>query len=292
MLVDLIQPVVNGILLGGLYAAVAIGLSMVFGVMRMVNLAHGDLLIVASYCGVILATYVGVSPLSALVAVVPLMFFLGFVLQKYLLNRVLRKGMEPPLITALGLSIVIENALLLIFTPDARFLFTEFSVQTLRITDSVTVPSMYLLGFVAGLAIILFLHAFFRRTRLGIAIRASSDDEQTAGLMGIDTDETYAYAMGIAASTAGVAGIIVGMTFTFYPHSGSQYLITAFGVVVIGGMGSMVGTLAGGILLGLAQLVGAHFLGPGYQLLCGYLVLFAVLTMRPQGIFGGMVQDY
>ncbi len=122
MLVDLIQPVINGILLGGLYAAVANGLSMVFGVMRMVNLAHGDLLILASYGGVIFASWLGVSPLLALFAIVPLLFFLGFILQKYLFNRVIRKGMEPPLITALGLSIVIQNVLLLAFTPDARFL--------------------------------------------------------------------------------------------------------------------------------------------------------------------------
>ncbi len=133
---------------------------------------------------------------------------------------------------------------------------------------------------------------FLKRTRLGIAIRACADDEQTAGLMGIDTNETYAFAMAIAASTAGIAGIVVGMTFTFYPFTGPQYLITAFGVVVIGGMGSMMGTLAGGVLLGLAQLLGAHFFGPGYQLLCGYLVLLGVLTLRPQGFFGKVIQDY
>jgi branched-chain amino acid transport system permease protein len=291
MFTDLLQPVVNGILLGGLYASVAIGLSIVFGVMRMVNLAHGDLLILASYGGVIITTCLGVNPLLALIAIVPGMFFLGFALQKYLFNKVVRKGMEPPLITGLGLSIVIQNALLLIFTPDARFLFTELSVKTLRISDSVTVPAVYLLGFASGLTIVLLLNGFLNRTRLGIALRASSDDEQTARLMGIDTDETYSYAMAIAASTAAVAGIIVGMTFTFYPHTGPQYLITAFGVVVIGGMGSMMGTLAGGIILGLAQLVGAHFLGPGYQLLCGYLVLLSVLVLRPQGIFGGVVQN-
>jgi branched-chain amino acid transport system permease protein len=292
MLMDLLQPVINGILLGGLYAAVAIGLSMIFGVMRMVNLAHGDLLILASYGGVILSTFLGASPLFALVAVVPFMLLLGFVIQKYLFNRVLRKGTEPPLITALGLSIVIQNVLLLVFTPDARFLYTELSLKTFRLSNSVTIPAVYLLGFVAGLGIITVLHSFFRWTRLGIAIRAASDDEQTARLMGIDTGETYAYAMAIAASTAGVAGIIVGMTFSFYPYTGSQYLITAFGVVVIGGMGSMMGTLAGGILLGLAQLLGAHILGPGYQLLCGYLVLLGVLVLRPQGIFGGVVQNY
>lgn len=282
----------NGILLGGLYAAVGIGLSIVFGVMRMVNLAHGDLLILASYCSLILVTYLGVSPLASLIAVVPGMFFLGYALQKYLFNKVIRKGMEPPLIAALGLSIVLQSILLLLFSPDARFLSSEFSVRTVRIGNGLTVPAVYLLGFVAGLGTIVLLHVFFRRTRMGIAIRASSDDEPTARLMGIDTGETYAYAMAIAAASAGIAGIIVGMTFTFYPHTGPQYLLTAFGVVVIGGMGSMIGTLYGGVLLGLAQLLGAHLLGPGYQLFCGYLVLLAVLTVRPQGIFGGVGQHY
>lgn len=292
MVADLLQPTVNGILLGGLYAAVAMGLSVVFGVMRIVNLAHGDLLIMASYGGLVFSAFLGVSPAVALVAVVPIMFLLGFLLQKHLFNRVLRKGMEPPLITALGLSIVIQNALLFVFTPDARFLASELSIQTIRVGDSLNIPVVYLVGFVSGVGIVVLLYVFFRRTRLGIAIRASSDDEQTAQLMGVDTEDTYACAMAVATATAGVAGIIVGMTFTFYPHTGPQYLIIAFGVVVIGGMGSMVGTLVGGVLLGLAQLLGAHFLGPGYQLLCGYLVLLAALTLRPQGIFRGAVQNH
>ncbi|HMK35324.1 MAG TPA: branched-chain amino acid ABC transporter permease [Desulfomonilaceae bacterium] len=288
---ELFQSVVNGVLLGGLYASIAIGLSIVFGVMRLVNLAHGDLLILAGYAGLLLATCFGISPLAGLVVIVPLLFIAGFGLQKHLFNRTMRQGPEPPLLTALGLSIVIQNTLLVLFTPDARFLSTDLSVQTVRITDSVVVSAVYLLGFLSGLGIIILLHAFLRGTALGIAIRASSDDEQTARLMGIDTYETYAYAAGIAAATAGVAGIVMGMTFTFYPSSGPQYLIIAFGVVVIGGMGSMLGTLTGGILLGLAQLVGGNLLGPGYQLLCGYAVLFAVLIMRPQGIFGGKVHD-
>jgi branched-chain amino acid transport system permease protein len=286
--IDQLQPVVNGILLGGLYAAVGVGLSIVFGVIRMVNLAHGDLMILASYSSLVLLVYLGVDPLVSLVAVAPGMFLLGFFVQKSLFNRVVRKGMEPPLITALGLSIVIQSALLLFFSPDARYLSSDISVMTIRVGNGLVIPAVYLLGFIAGLGTVLLLHGFFRGTRLGIAIRAASEDETTARLMGVNTDETYSYAMAIATATAAVAGTIVGLTFTFYPHSGSQYLLIAFSVAVIGGMGSMIGALCGGVVLGLAQLVGAHVLGPGYQLLCGYLALFAVLTLRPQGILGGM----
>jgi branched-chain amino acid transport system permease protein len=147
-------------------------------------------------------------------------------------------------------------------------------------------PILYFVDFLLGCAVILALHLFFKNTYLGRAIRAASDDEIGARLMGINTRNIYAYAMGIAMITAAVAGVLVGMTFTFYPHTGPQYLIIAFGVMIIGGLGSMAGCLVGGIILAEAQLLGAHFAGPGYQLLAGYLVLLIVLGLRPQGIFG------
>ncbi|MBI4965157.1 MAG: branched-chain amino acid ABC transporter permease [Desulfomonile tiedjei] len=283
---DLLQPILNGILLGGLYAAVAVGLSMIFGVVKMVNLAHGDLMIVGSYLCLVCTGMAGVNPLLSIVIVGPAMFVVGFLMQRYLFNRVLHQGMEPPLIVTLGVSVILQNALLLVFSPDARSLATDLSVRTIRVSDTLRVPVPYLIGFLVGIITIAALHRFLKGTNLGRAIRAASDDEGAAQLMGVDTGITYAYAMGIAAMTAAIAGILVGMTFTFYPHTGPQYLIIAFGVVIIGGVGSMIGTLLGGMILGLAQLLGAHFLGPGFQLLSGYLVLLVVLALRPQGIFG------
>jgi branched-chain amino acid transport system permease protein len=282
----LAQPILNGILLGGLYAIVAIGMSTMFGIVKLVNLAHGDLMMLSSFLSLSFMGWLGVSPLLSLLVVVPIMYFVGFFVQGFLINRVLGKEMEPPLLVAFGLSIILQNLLLLIYTPDARTLETSLAIKTIPITDFLNIPVIYLVDFLLGLASITALYFFFQKTYMGRAIRAASDDEKAAQLMGVNTRNIYAKAMGIAMITAAIAGVLIGMTFTFYPHTGPQYLIIAFGVVVIGGLGSMKGALAGGLILALAQLLGAYFFGTGFQLFCGYVVLLIVLALRPQGIFG------
>jgi len=281
-----LEPLINGILLGGLYAVIGIGLSMIFGIMRQVNLAHGELMILASYFGLFFLQLLGLHPLLTLFWVIPTIFILGYLIQTLLFNRVLEKGMEPYLMISFGLSIILQNVLLLIFTPDARSLKTELVIQTLDAYGLFHVPVIYLVDFTGGLLVIGLLHLFMKRTYLGWAIMASADDLSASKLMGINTKRIYAMAMGIAAVTAAVSGVLVGMTFTFYPHSGTQYLIIAFGVVIIGGMGSLLGTFLGGLILGIAQLVGAQLIGPGFHLLGGYLILLIVLTIRPQGLLG------
>jgi len=281
----LIQPIINGLLLGGLYAVIALGLTTMFGIVKLVNLAHGDLMILSSYLSLTLVTYFGINPFLSILFVVPIMFVVGFAIQKYLLNRVLGKEMEPPLLVAFGISIILQNLLLLVFTPDAKGIMTDISVKTIQI-GNIYLPVLYLVDFIIGCLVIFFLRLFYNKSFLGRAIRAASDDVGAARLMGIDTSNIFAIAMGIAMITAAIAGILVGMTFSFYPHTGSQYLIISFGVIIIGGLGSMKGALLGGIILAEAQLLGAHFVGPGYQLLIGYAVLLAILALRPQGIFG------
>lgn len=280
------QPILNGILLGGLYAIIAIGMSTMFGIVKLVNLAHGDLMILASFLALTTITWVGVNPFWSLVVVVPAMYFVGYFVQGFLLNRVLGKESEPPLLVAFGVSIIAQNLMLLVYTPDARSLKTTLAVMTIPLTRYVSIPVMYLVDFLVGLAVIAALYYFFQKTYMGRAIRAASDDEVAARLMGVNTRNIYARAMGISMMTAAVAGVLLGMTFTFYPHTGPQYLIIAFGVVVIGGLGSMKGTLVGGLILAVAQLLGAQVFGPGFQLFCGYVVLLIVLAVRPQGIFG------
>lgn len=282
----LAQDILNGLLLGGLYAIVAIGLSTIFGIVRLVNLAHGDLMILASYLSLFLISALSVSPLLTLVAIMPVMFAIGYILQRFLLNRVLGEEMEPPLLVAFGVSIILQNLMLMTFTPDARSLMSDLSLMTFSLGGNLSVPVLYLINFCIALAVIAGQHYFLQNTYMGRGIRAASDDKYAAQLMGVNTKNTYAVAMGIAIMTAGVAGVLVGMTFTFYPHSGPQYLIIAFGVVVIGGLGSMKGTFVGGLILALAQIMGARVFGPGYQLLCGYVVLLIVLAVRPQGILG------
>jgi len=285
LLTDLKGPIMNGLLLGGLYGIVGIGMSMIFGIVRVVNLAHGDLVILASYLSLVTLSIFNVSPLLTLILVIPAMFLIGFIIQYYLVNRVVGQGMNPPLLVAFGLSIILQNLLLLIFTPDARALLTSISIATLPIGNFINIPVVYLVDFIGSLLTILFLSRFFNKTYLGKAIRAASDDEGAAQLMGINTKKIYAWAMALAGGTAAIAGVLVGMTFTFYPHTGPDYLIMAFGVVIIGGLGSLLGTFLGGLILGLAQIVGAHFLGPGFQLLSGYMILLIVLAFKPTGLF-------
>jgi len=285
---ELAQPILNGILLGGLYALIAIGMSMMFGIVKLVNLAHGDMMILSSYLAMVFTAWLGINPFFTLVLTIPAMFIVGFLFQGFLINRVLGKGMEPPLLVAFGVSIILQNLLLTIFTPDARSIISSVATRSIVVTDYLSISVLYLVNFLTGLVVIGLLYLFFQKTYMGRAIRAASDDQVAAQLMGINTKRTYGFAMGIAMMTAAVAGMLVGMTFTFYPHTGPQYLIIAFGVVVIGGLGSIKGTFVGGFILAMAQLLGAHYFGPGYQLLSGYLVLLIVLALRPQGIFGSV----
>jgi branched-chain amino acid transport system permease protein len=285
---ELAQPILNGILLGGLYALIAIGMSMMFGIVKLVNLAHGDMMILSSYLAMVFTAWLGINPFFTLVLTIPAMFIVGFLFQGFLINRVLGKAMEPPLLVAFGVSIILQNLLLTIFTPDARSIISSVATRSIVVTDYLSISVLYLVNFLTGLVVIGLLYLFFQRTYMGRAIRAASDDQVAAQLMGINTKRTYGFAMGIAMMTAAVAGMLVGMTFTFYPHTGPQYLIIAFGVVVIGGLGSIKGTFVGGFILAMAQLLGAHYFGPGYQLLSGYLVLLIVLALRPQGIFGSV----
>lgn len=283
---DLLQPILNGILLGGLYAIIAIGLSTIMGIVKVMNFAHGDLMILSSYLSLAFVTRLGLSPYVTFFVIVPIMYFIGYFFQRILLNRVLGKEMDPPLIVAFGVSIILQNLLLLIFTPDAQTLMTSLGLKTIHVTNYLKIPVNYLLDFLIGLVVIFFLYYFFQKSYLGRAIRAASDDEIAAKLMGIDANDIYAKAMGIAMMTAGIAGVLVGMTFTFYPHTGSQYLFIAFGVAIIAGLGSMKGTFVAGIILAVAQLLGGHFLGPGYQTVSGHMVLLIVLLVKPKGIFG------
>lgn len=286
-MIEYLEPLINGILLGGLYGVVGIGLSMVFGIMRQVNLAHGDLMILSSYFSLLFLQVLGLHPLVTLILVAPLMFFIGYLIQIFLFNRVMQRGMEPFLMISFGLSIIIQNTLLLTFTPDARSLETTLVIKSVDAFGLFNIPLIYLVNFGVGALVLMALQQFMKRTYMVWAINAAADNETAAKLMGINPKKVYAYAMGIAAVTAAISGVLVGMTFTFYPHSGTQYLIIAFGVVIIGGLGSLPGTFVGGLILGVSQLFGGRILGPGFQLLSGYIILLIILTVRPQGLLGG-----
>ena len=283
---DWVNAVVQGILLGGVYALFAVGLSLAFGVMRLVNLAHGQLALVAAFFTVSLTERTDWNPLVLLAVVVPAMAALGYVLQRGLLNRVVGDDPLPAILVTFGLAVVLENLLLTRYTADARGL-NAGSIETasFRVTDGLSVGWFRLLGLVAAVVVLGALSAFLFRTRYGRAFRSVSDDRDTARLMGIDTRHLYALAMAVAVATVGIAGVFFGIQTTFSPSDGNGSLLFAFEAVIIGGLGSLWGTLAGGLVLGVSQTVGAQ-IEPGWSVLTGHLVFLAVLVVRPSGLFG------
>jgi branched-chain amino acid transport system permease protein len=282
---DLATPLVMGILLGGLYAVIALGLSLVFGVVKEINIAHGDLVILGSYFGYVAMTVFGIDPILSLVVGMPVLFAIGFAIQKFLLNRAFKISMDATLIIAFGISIILQNVYQLIWTPMARGLTTPYALESLS-AGPIHIPLVYLLDFLAAIAVMVFIHLFLKRTYLGRAIRAAAQDRRTAHLMGINTDRVYAYTFAISMALAAVAGIFLGLTFSFTPISGMSFLIIALGVVVLGGLGSIVGTFVGGIAFGLAQTLGGYFFGVAAQMLVAYVMVLVVLAVIPRGIFG------
>lgn len=282
---DLITPLLIGIMLGGLYALIALGLSMIFGVMRLINLAHGDLVILSSYIAYALVTYLGIDPILGLVITIPFMFALGFVIQKYLLSRGFAISSEAPLIIAFGISLVLQNLNQIMWTPLSRGINTSYSALSFFI-GARQLPVSYLLDFVAGIVVMLLLRLFLTKTYVGRAITAASQDRRAAQLMGINTNRIYGYAFAVAMGSAAIAGVFLGMTFPFTPTSGISFLTIAFGTVIIGGLGSMPGTFLGGIILGVFQTLGGYLLGPASQMLIVYVLVLVILAIRPKGLFG------
>lgn len=279
------NAIVQGVLLGGLYALFAAGLSLVFGVMRIVNLAHGDLAIVAAFLGLGLVAGLGFNPFVALLVVVPALAALGFALQATILNRVLGTNPLPALLATFGLSIVLQSLLQESFSADARGLDAgAIENSSLTVSDSISIGWLPLLTLGIGIAVIAVLSLVLFRTQLGRAFRAASDDPEAAEIVGIDQKKLYAVATAIALGTVGVAGVLLGIRTSFAPTDGSAQLISAFEAVIIGGLGNLWGTLLGGIVLGVAQTVGAQ-IDPAYGVLAGHLVFLAVLLVRPTGLF-------
>jgi branched-chain amino acid transport system permease protein len=281
---DSLNVIVQGVLLGGLYALFAAGLSLIFGVMKMVNIAHGDLIVVAAYLAYFTMQLLGIGPFTSLVVVVPVIALLGYALQRGLLNFTLGDEL-PPLLVTISLSIIIQNVLLLLFTHDSRKLYGgAIELASLRLSDDLAIGVLPIIQFVVAVAIISGLQLLFYRTAIGRSFRATSDDREVAQLMGIENRHVFALAMALSLAVVAVAGVFIAVRTTFNPFYGPQLLIFGFEAVIIGGLGSLWGTLAGGILLGIAQSVGGH-INVGLPFIAGHLVFLAVLIIRPQGLF-------
>jgi branched-chain amino acid transport system permease protein len=282
---DWINVIIQGVLVGGLYAMFAAGLSLIFGVMRLVNIAHGDLIVLAAYLALVTTQTLGIDPLTSLLIVVPLMAAIGYALQWLVLNRALGDDLLPPLLVTFGLSVIIQNALQQVFTADPQKLNAgAIEMASFRLIEGVFIGVLPLLQFALAVMVIGALQLIFYRTALGRAFRATADNPQVAQLMGLDNRHVFALAMALSLAVVAIAGVLLAVRANFDPSIGPARLIFGFEAVIIGGLGSLWGTLAGGIILGVAQAIGAK-LDPGWQILAGHLAFLLVLALRPEGLF-------
>ena len=282
---DWVNAILQGILLGGLYALFAAGLSLIFGVMRLVNIAHGDLIILSAFIGLTVTEALGSSPFISLAFVMVFMALLGYSLQRTLLNRTIGSDILPPLLVTFGLSIIIQNVLLEIYTADSQKLNAgSIETQSIEIFGEINLGVLPCIMFVTSVLIIGGLQYIFYRTPLGRAFRATSDNPEIAQIMGLNKSHIFGMAMALSLTVVAVAGIFLGIRTSFDPSIGPGRLIFGFEAVIIGGLGNLWGTLIGGVLLGISQSIGAQ-INPGWQLLAGHIMFLVVLAVRPKGFF-------
>jgi len=280
-----INTLLQGVMLGGLYALFAAGLSLIFGIMRLVNLAHGDLIVLAAFVLLVMTQSLGVDPFLATLLAMPLLFAFGYALQHMLLNRTLGRDIMPPLLVTFGLSIIIQNGLLEVFSADSQRLSAGvIETDSIRLGAGIAVGTVQLFTLASAVGVIFGLKLLFYRTEVGRAFRATSDDPEIAQLMGIDNRQVFSLAMAVAMMVIGVSALYLGMRANFDPTIGPARLLYAFEAVIIGGLGSFWGTLAGGIIIGVAQTIGGS-INPEWQILTGHLAFLAVLVLRPRGLF-------
>ena len=280
-----VNILVQGCLLGGLYGLFAIGLSLSFGIMRLVNIAHGDLIVLSAYVALIVVEFTGLDPISGLLVILPTMFLFGYALQRGLLNFTLEGGLLPPLLVTFGISVIIQNGLLLGFGAYThRLKLGAIETQSIVFPGDMAVGVFPLITFGVAVLSIGGLQLLFYKTTLGRAFRAVSDDADTAELLGINKRHLFALAMAIAMAFTALAAVLFAIRTNFDPGAGPIRLILAFEAVIIGGLGNMWGTLVGGIVLGIAQAVGAA-LSPTWQILAGHLAFIVILIIRPSGLF-------
>lgn len=273
--------ILNGLMIGGLYAIVALGLNLVFGVMRLVNIAHGDLIVLGAYASLLVSSRLGLDPLVSLVIVVPLLFLLAYPLQRYVLTRLLKRGEEPPLVATFGISLIISATLILAFTGNAQSLTAPYALTGIPVLDT-RLRLSDVIAFAIGVVLVVGTQVVLTRTRAGVALRAASVDPSTASSMGIDVGRVYALTFAASAALAAVAGVLIGIGYGFTPSTtGFAYVLIGFTVVVLGGTGNVLGALWGGLALGLIQAIGSSVFGGEYRDFVVYFTFLIVLLVKP-----------
>jgi branched-chain amino acid transport system permease protein len=285
-----VNALLQGILLGGLYALFATGQALVFGVMRLTNLAHGDFTILPAYVALMLVAALGFNPFYSIPVTMVIMFAVGYVLQRGVLNHIVGSKIAIGVIVTFGISMLIQNGLLLGFDANSQGLDAgNIENQSIRISENLAIGWLPLIIFVVAVVVITALQLFLVRTKMGRSFRAVTDDQEASRLVGINTKHIYAIAMGVALGIIVIGGVMMGIRTTFDPLLGNQRLIFAFEAVIIGGMGSGWGTLIGGVILGLAQTLGAQAFGAAWSIFAGHAIFVLILAFRPQGFLAKTV---
>ncbi|MDA7966426.1 branched-chain amino acid ABC transporter permease [Ruegeria sp.] len=280
-----LNQIIQGILVGGLYALYASGLSLSVGILRFVNIAHGDLIILACFAQFLFVVVFGIPPVLAACVLVVVCAIVAWLMQKYLLDRILHHGIMPTVLVTFGISICIQNSLLGVFDADSRKVPAgDLDIASVALTDDVFIGVLPMLIFLSAVALIFVLNYFLFSTQIGTRIRAVAENPDTANLMGLPTGRLYAVSMAMVGVSIGLTAVFLSIWTNFDASAGQSRLLIAFEVVVLGGLGSLWGTLIGGIILGVAQAVGAQF-DAGWQALSGHIVFLAIFLVRPRGLF-------
>lgn len=279
------QSLISGILIGGVYALIGIGLTIIFGVMRVINFAHGDLLMLGMYATFYLFTLGKIDPFVSILITIPVMFILGGLLQKYLINRILGALPQNQILLTIGLGLVMSNSIMLAFTSDYKILTTSYSSSSFNVLG-ISVSTPLAISFSITVAITIALYWFLLKTDTGQAIRATAQDREAAQLMGINVKRMSIIAFGLGAALAGTAGALISPTYYIFPQVGATFTLKAFVITVLGGMGSIVGATLGGVVIGVAESVGGVYLGAGWKEVIVFVLFLLVLLFKPSGFFG------
>ncbi|MGC8772728.1 MAG: branched-chain amino acid ABC transporter permease [Conexivisphaera sp.] len=279
---------VQGMFLGGLYALAGYGFSISHGIIREINVAHGDLMILAAYISLAVLSTWRMFPLLSLLLTVPAMFIVGWLLQRSLLNRALRRGPSHVVVVTFALGIAIENLLLILFSYNNRTLATGYLLQGISL-GAVRLPLVMAVDFAASVVVLAALQLIMGHTMLGRAMRAVPANEPAARIIGIRPESIYPLAMGLAMAVNAVAGVLLGSTFVFYPSVGPDYMLIAFGTVILGGLGSLLGTFIGGLVMGEVFVLSGYMFGATYQMMATLIAIFVIMVLSPRGILRGEI---
>jgi branched-chain amino acid transport system permease protein len=286
MLTIVAQAVVNGLLIGGIYALVSIGVTLIFGVVKVVNFAQGEFVMIGMYISYFLATHFGIDPLASLVVSMPVLFVVGMLLQQFLIRRVLALGDMPQIFLTFALSLLLINVALLLFTANYRTVQTPYSETAIHI-GAVYIAVAKLLAFIVAMLLSLVLWIFLHTTDLGKAMRAAAQNRDVAMLMGINPDRVFRVAVGVALALAGAAGSLLMPFYPAYPMVGQVFVLMAFVAVVLGTLGNVTGALIASLMMGVAESLGIQFVGADSGLIVVFAMLLLTLAVRPGGLFGG-----